>query len=740
MKKAGILLSSSVLSFGMFSTIANASNTVNEQPEKVQIQVASTEIGVTKNDLIKKFRKLFPNQFGYLKDSDFQMSNGHFYLDDETLRHDLSFTKTVNGKRLYGSVGFVGKDLDIEQFYYQPTNEAEALFPAKVSKEEARKKAVNFIKQFLDGEEYQLETDSFNYYSQQPLTEPVRYSFSFTRMENKVPVSDQRIEVTILGNGELVNFYRYPMKNEKSTFEDVKLLKDKKKIEENVKGNLSADLYYQINTDYRTGERGVQLVYQPTVNLQGVHATSGKWLTTNGYTTDFPKGTKIEMISDKPLPAKQNGVSLEEAKKIAEQLLTSKSDKVKLNIESIQEVENYNGQTVFRINYMYQFANGGTGTALEINKRTGEVTQFYDLTSQIQEQIGEQPKKENAISQQKALTQAIQYLKEWVPSYLHNYAMPIATPYFDKELGAFSISFPRVVNGITVIGDDITVSIAADGSLSSLNVSYQEVEKWPSSDKIISKEAAKNILKESLNLKLTYKKQEQNGANHGYDLVYVPIFSEESLNFLDANTGEWKSFLNRKNSTVISHPWAQEELNYLIQANILDVKDSKKFDGNASVSKGEALKVIINSLTYFYEGNHEVDQENMNQTFKNIDVKHPFYQVIERAVELRIIQPNDKGFDVDGPVTREELAAWYIRILGLEQAAKDASIYKLDFADAKKVNKEYSGYVALANSVGLLKVNQNSFHPKQQVTYAELAVSTIRLAHKMSESGKYLQY
>lgn len=143
----------------------------------------------------------------------------------------------------------------------------------------------------------------------------------------------------------------------------------------------------------------------------------------------------------------------------------------------------------------------------------------------------------------------------------------------------------------------------------------------------------------------------------------------------------------------------------------------------------------MNSLTYFYEGRYVVDKEDMKQTFTNIDPKHPSYQVIERAVELGIIKTNDQSFDVDAPMIREELAVWYIRVLGLEQAAKDGSIYKLDFEDASKVNSEYSGYVALANSLGLVNSEQNYISPDRSVTYAELAVSTIRLAHKIAESG-----
>ena len=64
----------------------------------------------------------------------------------------------------------------------------------------------------------------------------------------------------------------------------------------------------------------------------------------------------------------------------------------------------------------------------------------------------------------------------------------------------------------------------------------------------------------------------------------------------------------------------------------------------------------------------------MNQTFDNIDPKHPLYQEIERAVEAGIIKADSQNFNVDSPITREELSVWMIRVLGLEQAAKDSSI------------------------------------------------------------------
>ena len=740
LKKVGMILTSSVLSFGMFSSITNASTTVDGQPEKVRIQVASTEIVFTKEELIKKFRKMFPNQFDFLANSDFQMSSAHIYPDDETVRYDLHFTKTINGKRLYGNVGFVGEELEIEYFSYQPPNVTDALFPAKVSKDEAKKIAEGFMKKFLDGKDYKLETDTFDYYPQQILTEPIRYSFTFARTENQVSIADQRMEVSVLGNGEIVSFYKMFPQSKSSTFDDVTQIKDKNEMVKKVKENLSVDLNYQVNHDYRTGERSVELVYRPTVKLQGIEAATGNWMTAEGYSKDLPRKSKIEKITANPLPAKQDGISVEEAKKIAEQFLAIDSDKIKLKIESIQEMDNYNGQAVINVQYMYHYRNGGSGASLEINKNTGEVIQYYNIKDHLLLEIGENPKKESTLTQQEALTQAMKYLKEWVPSYLHNYAMPVEEPYFDERIGSYQFTFPRIVNGIVVVGDEISVGIAADSSLNSLNVNYQETENWPSSDDVISEQEATTILEEALSLKLAYMKHAKNEKENHYDLVYLPVFNEDPFSYLNATTGEWSNLFSDKNSITVSHPWAEDELNYLINAKVLDVKDVKSFNGDAAISKGEALKVLMNSLTYFYHGGYYFGQENMNQTFDNIDPKHPLYQEIELAVEVGIIKADRKNFDIDSPITREELSVWMIRVLGLEQAAKDSSIYKIGFTDADKVQSANTGYVAMANSMGLVKAEENRFSPNREVTYAELAVSTIRLAHAIAESGRGLRY
>ncbi|PKC51554.1 hypothetical protein RhiirA1_483482, partial [Rhizophagus irregularis] len=102
------------------TSVVHAQTQVGSQQDKIAIEVQSAETNVSKTVFIKKLKDLFPNQFNFLSENDFQLSNAHHYPDDERIRYDLSFHKTVDGKEAYGSVTFVGTNLEIESFYYEP--------------------------------------------------------------------------------------------------------------------------------------------------------------------------------------------------------------------------------------------------------------------------------------------------------------------------------------------------------------------------------------------------------------------------------------------------------------------------------------------------------------------------------------------------------------------------------------------------------------------------------------------
>ena len=68
-KKASVLLSATALSVGLLAPMASAS-TLNERYESLPIQVAQTNTTVTKADLMKRFKELFPNEFTNVTEKD----------------------------------------------------------------------------------------------------------------------------------------------------------------------------------------------------------------------------------------------------------------------------------------------------------------------------------------------------------------------------------------------------------------------------------------------------------------------------------------------------------------------------------------------------------------------------------------------------------------------------------------------------------------------------------------------
>ena len=140
-KKASVLLSATALSVGLLAPMASASTLGNERMESLPIQVAQTNATVTKADLMKRFRELFPNEFKNVSEKDFRMGTGYSEPNDTTVRYDLNFSKGNSNQYEYGGFVFVGDTLELESYYYQPITTKDVLFPAKYSKDEAQKVA-----------------------------------------------------------------------------------------------------------------------------------------------------------------------------------------------------------------------------------------------------------------------------------------------------------------------------------------------------------------------------------------------------------------------------------------------------------------------------------------------------------------------------------------------------------------------------------------------------------------------
>lgn len=342
--------------------------------------------------------------------------------------------------------------------------------------------------------------------------------------------------------------------------------------------------------------------------------------------------------------------------------------------------------------------------------------------------------KEPKLSKQQAIDKAVAHVKELIPSHAHQYALPINEIWHESYNNTYYIAFPRVVNGLTVEGDEISINVDAEtGALVWLHVNAYDHLQWPAVSDVITEQEATKLLKDQLKLKLQYVNHAKVESKQHYSLVYQPVFNEGFYPVIDAKTGEWFDAYGATsaNKPKIAHPTAAEELNYLVQAGIL--KADATFNPDSPVTKEEALKILLKSVTYMYYGSSPYDSDMTTPSFTDIAQDDELYTFVARGLKMGMLDKTSTTFNAKSSLSNQELAKWLVGALKLGNPAQLSDIYQLNYSDAAQVDPKLRGHVALAYGLGLLEAKNNELKPTSDVTYAQLAQVTIRLAHKMNE-------
>lgn len=744
-KNLAALSLSSVLALGVFATDANAinPNEVNEPEKMVKISALDFDM-FSKDELIERFHELFPGKYDFLTDRDFHMDfyRYPFMGEDEDVRVYLSFHKQMSNNQYFnGHVQFVGDDLELESFYIQPLDRKEAMYPPKVSMDEAKEVAKKFVANFADSKNYRLkERDNYSsYWGNRTLTDPIEYSFVFEKLHNGTPVMGQEMQVTVLGSGELVNFYSGHQSLKNTQYEQKTNLLSESDVVEKLEANLQVELRYVLDYRYYSNDAEAKLVYVPVPPLQGVNAKDGKWLVYGEFVDKLPPISEPKMLADAPKSVTENPLTKDEARKLAESLLQKESSEGKLYIDGVRE-ERRGDLELFSVQYSYRTEHGGYGSSIDINKNTGEVLSFYDMVhydSRNEIKVN--------VNYDQALERAVKAIEKFSPSVMHEYSYPVHKDEYYRESGVYSFHFPLVKNGVLVEGGGIHVGISTDDgrviNFSSMNVG---VDSWPDPKDAVSNEAARAAFLEDLNVELYYQNL-WNAENRGFfHLVYNPVFNGRYASF-DAIKGEWIHERDEARG-VGEYPhleghWAADQILYLLESNIISERDADKLMPNEAVSKGRALEVLVKSLSYVPQYNYYYYEEDARQSFTNVDSDHELYNVVERAVQMGILSNEGGTLDLDEKVSREQLAVWYIKALRLGEAGKHHNIYTVPFADKASITKENLGYVALGYALGIFQGDStNKFNPNQEVTLGQLAVSAFRMAEKAADINDLRYY
>ena len=279
-----------------------------------------------------------------------------------------------------------------------------------------------------------------------------------------------------------------------------------------------------------------------------------------------------------------------------------------------------------------------------------------------------------------------------------------------------AFSYRRVVNGVNFPENGMIVNVdPVAGKVTNYELNWSEYE-LPSVSGILSKDKAVESFLKVRPLTLSYVRIFFNGIPGDLRLVYLPIAKDRSVpvsNTLDAKSGELLDYQGQPiekgpqkyNFTDIAGVNGAPEITVLGQAGLFgDYGNS--FKPLEKMSVASLLRAMYLSRFGLW-GNTGLTEK----------------EVINKAKELgwlkEDLQPGD-------PVNRELLAKVLLRYIQLNKIAELKDIYQVGFQDAVQISPDALGYVAIASSTGIIKVEGQVLVPLETVSRAEAATALFR--------------
>lgn len=276
--------------------------------------------------------------------------------------------------------------------------------------------------------------------------------------------------------------------------------------------------------------------------------------------------------------------------------------------------------------------------------------------------------------------------------------------------------FTHDEGGIEYAGNSIRIRVdESTGKILSFSKSWDKEIAFETPENIISLDEATEKYIDVAAAALYYigNKREMYASNNAAELALIYRFSDNAPAFVNAKTGEcydWNMGQEQNEpeeytlqEDVRGH-WAEKAVKTLADNGIVLSYDEQFRPDEAITQKEIALLVDC------FDGGYRPYEVTEND----------YKSYIERLVRREVIKPGEKN--PDKKVTREECAAYLVRMFGYGSAAELSGIYKTGFSDEAAISADKIGYVALAKGLGLVSGNSGKFSPKANVTRAELAM------------------
>lgn len=562
---------------------------------------------------------------------------------------------------------------------------------------------------------------------------PVHYYFTWVRYVNDIPVPRNTLRVEVNGDtGAIVSFYHdwydgdFPASEEMISPSEAQAA---------LQAEEALELRY-VWPSFSRGEEPQPLlafVSQYGSNIY-INAHTGELENFNYYHVYTRDAAEVRAMG-------QTDLSPEELREISEneQLLGQEEARAlvaeMLELPEELELVRVSLQRDYRFPSVrsWQFDYRGKGEKenhylIEIDASTGEL-----LSLRHYEQSDE-PLTSGQLTRAEAEQVARQFIEKYSPDKLAEVELVSGTETEDADADKkplyYSFVYQRVVNGIPFPdnGFRVTVKASADPEVMDYQLRWVECE-FPSAANAMDIADAYHKLSQEYPFELEYVITEREADSHADGsqtavLVYVrrlpsTLFAHQDVSPISYN-GKPIVVADEavKPNDVPQNHWARQEILFLVETGIADVKDGQ-FRPDDRLTVGEWLELLQAACSWGVPG---IPLPEWAQSAAD----KPYANLVKVAVNNQLILPGE-DLNLERAITREELAAMAVRALGYEQIASLSNIFRLNCSDASAVSDKYSGHVALASGLKLMVGSAGRFRPQDSATRAEGAVVLMRM-------------
>ncbi|WNR44401.1 YcdB/YcdC domain-containing protein [Paenibacillus roseipurpureus] len=690
---------------------------------------------------------------------------------------NINYNKQVSDRYYgYANIAINGLDGSLSSFSMNDNDpEHKPSYPPKVDFAAAKELAAAFIAKVNPEKGKELLYDeSLEKAFRTPLDGNYQYAIRYDRSVNGLPFSGNGISVNVNGDGRIVS-YTYNW-DDKVKFDQASKPISKEKAEQlfHEKANLS--LQYQMPYN-RKGNLTPFITY--TMYGFALDAATGEiW----NETPILGAGNKP--LTEKPLgtqpPATMNLTKEEAVKKISTAF--NLSSDYKLQDVSYNESTNPETGKTFA-GWSMSWNKSGTGTASDakmipgggsawanINSKTGEIMNFNSYEPYISDMS---KPIEGKVSLDTAISTSTDFVKAQLPGYTNQLVLSVQKEYPEdvlKNMRNWEISFMRVIDGVTVINEQVHVSIdRVTGAIVNYSANLSDTAYPVKKPDVLSEDKAKALWLAQFDVKLGYvlggngylgtlpiekyrvmmaagdlpKSALNENGEIKAKLVYslIPKNTYRDSFFLDALTGQWRSAqsgevisLDKVTVSDIEGHWGQNELQLMLDYQALDVKDGK-VNPDEKIKRGELVKMLVIAMNGGNGGIYYGAERPAS--FADVAKTSAYFAYVENAVDRGLLQVG-KDFNPEATMDREEMAQLIVKALSYGKLAKYDGVFNKDFADAGKL--AHVGDAAIVVGLNIMSLTDGYFAPQEEVTKAQAASAFYRFLERRAELQEQPRY